>query len=302
MSRRPSASGRTRKAAGARVGLVAKPANPRARELALRVYRHLESLGADIVCDPEAAHMIGAEASVARDRIARGVDLVVTLGGDGTFLSVARHAGGAAPILGINAGNLGFLAEATPADGLRLIDEALAGEAPVEPRTLLDVVIQSASGETRGPFHVLNDAVLGKSAIARMLSLAVTVDDEPLTRFRADGLIVATTTGSTAYNLSAGGPIVHPKVEALLLTPICPHTLSHRPLVLPADSRVEVILQSRGEDVFLTLDGQEGFRLDRGDRVEVRRGRKSFRLVRNRKRRYSETLRGKLRWGEFFES
>jgi NAD+ kinase len=280
-----------------RVGLVVKPDNPLSRQLARTIHRHLLARKLEIVCDPEAAKIFRTKSSVGRDRIAHVVDLVVTLGGDGTFLSVARHAGEGAPVLGINAGNLGFLAEASSEDGLRLVDEALSGVAPVESRSLLDVTL-IRKGTSRGPFQVLNDAVLNKGAIARMLSLHVGVDGEMLTRYRADGLIVATTTGTTAYNLSAGGPIVHPSIDAIALTPICPHTLSHRPIILPGKSTVSVTLQSKGEDVFLTLDGQEGFPLEQGDRVVVRKSLLSFRLVRNRRRAYSEILREKLRWGE----
>ncbi len=279
-----------------RVGLVVKHGNERARRLAKRVLAHLRSIGADVVCDDEASAILGSVAGVPRERMAREVDLVVTIGGDGTFLAAARHAGDGAPILGINAGNLGFLAEATASEGLRLIDEALAGEAPIESRPLLDVALVR-KGTRRGPFRVLNDAVLNKSAIARIVTLSVSVDGEFLTSYRADGLIVATPTGSTAYNLSAGGPILFPEIDAICLTPICPHTLSHRPIVVPSRSVVEISLDSQGEDVFLTLDGQEGFPLEGDDRVVIRKSRKYFRLVRNRRRHYGDLLRSKLRWG-----
>jgi NAD+ kinase len=175
--------------------------------------------------------------------------------------------------------------------------QVLAGSFSLDERVLLDVELQRAGGE-RLAYRVLNDAVVAKSALSRIIELTLRVEGHLVARFRADGLIVSTPTGSTAYNLSAGGPILYPRLPVMVLSPICPHTLSLRPLVVPDESRVEVTLETQCEEVYLTLDGQEGTTLGYGDTVRVRRSAERVRLVRVSERTYYDGLRGKLHWGE----
>jgi NAD+ kinase len=229
------------------------------------------------------------------------VDLVVVLGGDGTLLSVADAIGAAGsgiPMLGVNFGSLGFLTEVTLPELYPSLEAALAGHAHIEERMML------ASTTLRGDAHfashiALNDVVITKGAHSRMIDLSVCVGDEFVTRVKADGLIVATPTGSTAYNLAAGGPIVQPNMEALLLTPIAPHTLTNRPIVIPAAApvRVQPLMEERDE-VFVTFDGQAGFQLQAGDDIRICRADRTLKLIRPSTRSYFEVLREKLKWGE----
>jgi NAD+ kinase len=227
------------------------------------------------------------------------VDLVVVLGGDGTLLATARELGErAVPILGVNLGSLGFLTEISRDELYRALEDVLAGRYRVESRMRLEVT--SLRGErTLGRFLALNDAVIGKSALSRMIDLETLADGSPVTTYHADGLIAATPTGSSAYSLSAGGPLLLPEFEAIVLTPICPHTLTQRPLVLPETSRVEIrVHAARGGDVHLTVDGQVGHALAEGDRVCVRRAEHPVRLLVPPARNRFEVMRAKLRWGE----
>ncbi|NOY44688.1 MAG: NAD(+)/NADH kinase [Deltaproteobacteria bacterium] len=224
-------------------------------------------------------------------------DLVVVLGGDGTLLAAVRALGGREiPILGVNIGFLGFLTEIPLAELFSTLERIREEGWTVDPRTTLEgeVVRQ---GRAIQRFRVLNDVVFNKGALARISDLEVRVDGAYLTNYRGDGLIVATPTGSTAYSLSAGGPIVQPQVPALVLSPICPHTLTQRPILLPDTCRVEVRLASKNGEVFLTLDGQEGMELDEGDRVRVVRGESRVLLVRSAERDYYRVVRTKLMWG-----
>lgn len=226
-----------------------------------------------------------------------GVDLLVVLGGDGTFLSAVRRVGGLPiPLLGVNLGFLGFLTEISLPELFPTLDAFLLGPIPVESRMTLECVLSRSDGQTRR-FQVLNDVVLSKSALARISELAVHVDGVYLTHYRADGVIVSTPTGSTAYSLSAGGPIVSPRLPSLLITPICPHTMSHRPILLPPDAEVCIELCERNGEVYVTLDGQEGMAFDEGDRVCVRRGAADVLFVRSPARDYFGVLRSKLNWG-----
>jgi NAD+ kinase len=226
---------------------------------------------------------------------------VVVLGGDGTLLGMADcigEAGSGIPILGVNFGSLGFLTEVTLPELYRSLEAALNGRARVEDRLMLRATTVRG-GRTFARSIALNDAVITKTARSRMIDLSVYVGDEFVTRVKADGLIIATPTGSTAYNLAAGGPIVQPTVDALLLTPIAPHTLTNRPVVIPSTSpvRVQPNMEERDE-VFLTFDGQQGFQLQAGDEVTVRRGDRPLRLIKPSSRSYFEVLRTKLKWGE----
>jgi NAD+ kinase len=222
---------------------------------------------------------------------------VVVLGGDGTLLAVARSLGDGVPILGVNLGSLGFLTEIGRDELYPGLVAVLAGNFHLDERALFDVTLARADGASLS-YRVLNDAVVTKSALSRIIDLELRVEGNLVARFRADGLIVSTPTGSTAYNLSAGGPILHPGLPVAVVSPICPHTLSLRPLVVPDRSLVEVTLETQREEVYLTLDGQEGTTLGHRDTVRVVRSPSSVRLVRVAERTYYDGLRGKLHWGE----
>ncbi len=280
-----------------RVGVVLKGSNPEAVDLGRQLMVELERLGLETVVDAESAGVIEAAAGPSRSELPSLVDLVVVLGGDGTLLSVTRGTLGDTPILGINLGTLGFLTEHPAEDLFPMLHATLEGRAHIEERERLEV---TALTPGREPVvrRVLNDAVINKSALARMIHLSVHVDGNFVSRFRADGLIVATPTGSTAYNLSAGGPILYPTLGAMVVTPICPHTLTNRPITLPLDAVVEVRLESLSEEVFLTLDGQEGFPLTPRDLVSIRRCPKPVRLITNHAGTFFHVLHRKLKWGE----
>lgn len=259
------------------------------------VSRRVAARGVTVFHDPATARALGRPARRGNPAEA---DLCVVVGGDGTLLAAARAiAGRPCPILGINLGGLGFMTETGPEESGEVLEEVLAGRYSVGRRMTLDAALLRG-GRVVASQTVLNDVVIAKSALARMIELEVAIDGDDVTRSRADGLIVSTPTGSTAYSLSAGGPIIHPEMAALLVAPICPHTLTLRPLVVPASSEIEVTLATPDSEVFLTLDGQVGHPLRGGDRVRVRRGAQPVLMVRPRRRSYYEVLRRKLRWGE----
>jgi NAD+ kinase len=234
---------------------------------------------------------------VEREQVADTADLVLVLGGDGTLLAVADivgQSGRDVPILGVNFGSLGFLTEITRPELFSALDAAIRGEIEHDDRMML-------CGRTHGTSRVaLNDIVFTRTALSRMVDLDVTVGDQFVTSVRSDGLIIATPTGSTAYNLSAGGPVVHPAMDAMVLTPIAPHTLTHRPIVIPAEREVRVRAASGngGAEIYITFDGQHGFALEEGQEVSVTRAAQPIRLVRAANRNYFEVLRQKLKWGE----
>jgi NAD+ kinase len=257
--------------------------------------RHLITLA-----EPEAAGQLGAD-PVEREQLALRSDLIVVLGGDGTLLSIARLVGEReTPILGINLGGLGFLTEITTEEAQETLARVLAGDYEVDRRITLEATVESHSpgGQptARETFRALNDVVINKRALGRMLELNVAANGERFCSYRADGLIIATPTGSTAYALSAGGPIVFPSLGAIVLAPICPHTLSNRPVVLPDSFEMEVRVRSDDGGAMLTVDGQQTARVASNDAVRVRRGRNSVALVRS-SHAYFEIWRNKLRWG-----
>jgi len=264
-----------------------------ARELAEWLVRR----GHRVLLDPRTREEIG-RADLGELSPGEGCDLIVVLGGDGTLLSVARRFPGGPPILGVNLGRLGFLTEVAR-DGLYpALVEVLAGEFHLEERSLFDVALERGNGRRR-QYLALNDAVLAKTALSRIIELHLQVDGRSVSRYRADGLVVSTPTGSTAYNLSAGGPILHPQLPVAVVTPICPHTLTLRPLVVPDTSRIEISLETPSEKVYLTIDGQEGGEMAFGDRVVVQRHPEPALLVRTGDpRSIFEGLRSKLHWGE----
>ena len=279
-----------------RVGVVVKASNPDAVALGLRVLAELAGRGVEGVVDAESSPVLGVPPGPPRALLGREVDAVIVLGGDGTFLSVTRGCPTGVPVAGVNLGTLGFLTEHAPARTFALLDEVLSGQIEVELRERLLVEVAGGSGERA--YQVLNDVVITKAALARIVTIAVDVDGEFLTRYRGDGLILATPTGSTAYNLSAGGPIVHPGLSSLLITPICSHTLTDRPLAVPLTSRVRACLEAGEAEVYLTLDGQRGFPFSPGMSVTVSRSSEPLSLVRERSSSFFSILHQKLKWGE----
>lgn len=223
-------------------------------------------------------------------------DLVVVLGGDGTLLSVARSIAAGVPILGVNLGNLGFLTEVSRFELYPSMVRVLAGDYTLQKRSMLDVVVMR-EGRRQATFRAFNDVVIAKSALAQIIELDLQVNNQRMANYRADGLIISTPNGSTAYNLSAGGPIVYPDLPVAMLTPICPHALGMRPIVVPDSEAIEVTLLTQRQEVFLTVDGQEGGHLAYRDQVVVKRSDVYARLVRMSDRTFYDSLRDKLNWG-----
>jgi NAD+ kinase len=254
--------------------------------------------GIEVLPDPEAGRWTSAS-GIPRAEVAQRADLVVVAGGDGTLLAVARAIGDRdVPILGVNLGTLGYLAETAREDLFPTLEAVLKGHFVIEERMRFDVRVER-DGQELGRFLALNDAVISNTALSRMVHLATRADGAEVTTYHADGLIVATPTGSTAYSLSAGGPLLLPTLQAIVLTPISPHTLTQRPLVLPETCIVEVCVEERrGGEVHLTVDGQVGRALDDDDLVTVRRSDHPTRLLVPSDRNRFELMRAKLRWGE----
>ena len=275
-----------------KAGIVIKPHAPAVEGILKIVVEYFEGRGVACVLEEAAARKLGRPDGLDRADIAAASDLVVVLGGDGTLLSVAHHAARAGvPIMGVNLGRLGFLTEIPVSEAVPTLDRFLAGEAGlISPRWLLE-------GRTaRDVSYSLNDLVVTKGAMARMIELAIGIDGTDVATLKADGLIVSTPTGSTAYSLSAGGPILHPQVPAIVLTPICPHTLSFRPLAVPATSSISVRLLTGGEEVHLTFDGQRGGAFVRNDFVDVRKAPFELQLVTSPRRSYYDLVKEKLGW------
>ena len=225
------------------------------------------------------------------------VDLLVVLGGDGTLLYAARTLGRyGVPILGVNMGGLGFMTELSLDEFRPALEKVIGGNFSAEPRMMLSITVER-KGTPVAEHTVLNDVVINRGVLARILELNVTVDDTSLTLYRADGLIISTPTGSTAYNLAAGGPIVHPTHDSIILTPICPFTLTNRPLLLPPTSEITVSVGTGASDVFLSSDGQVNCPLVPQDRIRIRRSESTISLVKNPYKNYFEILRTKLGWG-----
>jgi NAD+ kinase len=235
--------------------------------------------------------------SVERSDIPDHVEMIIVLGGDGTLLSVARLVGvHEVPILGVNLGGLGFLTEITLEELYRVLERIIQGDFVTDERVVLNAAV-IRRGDRMAEFTVLNDAVINKGALARIIDLETTINGEYLTTFKSDGLIISTPTGSTAYNLSAGGPIVYPSLHSIIITPICPHTLTNWPIMVPDDVEIRAILKAKQQEVILTLDGQQGFYLEFEDVVEVRKAESRILLIKSPYRHYFEVLREKLKWG-----
>ncbi len=284
-----------------RVGVVAKITSHQAVEAARDLVSWLERRHFTVDVDEATARAVGMGGRSffrPEDGTTDGEDLVVVLGGDGTLLSVARRLPPTVPILGVNLGTLGFLTEIGRNELYPSLVEVLGGHYRTEERRLLDVEIVRSGGAPVCAYRVLNDAVIAKSALARIIELTLRVDGQLVASYRSDGLIISTPTGSTAYSLSAGGPIVHPLLPVVLLTPICPHAFGLRPVVVPDSSVVEATLETPDEEVYLTLDGQQGTELGCMDTVRVRHSDARVSLVRVSGRTFYDSLRGKLGWGE----
>lgn len=280
-----------------KIGIIAKDI-PAALKAAKKLTVWLESRGKKVYLDNETAASLKKHGHDLAELPAL-VEMLIVLGGDGTLLSAARHVADAhtnVPIFGVNLGSLGFMAEVSHDELYDNLEKAMAGKLETEERMMLATSV-IRNGRRIARYRVLNDAVINKGALARMMQLKITVSDGYLTTLRADGLIVATPTGSTAYSLSAGGPIIHPTIHCFVVTPICPHTLSNRPIALPDTVVVSACLTSQSEDVSLTLDGQIGFPLMMNDVVEIRRSRFKMRLIKHPTKSYYEILRTKLKWG-----
>jgi len=278
-----------------RLGVVAKVASREAVHTAHELAEWLRRRGLEAALDQATLRARGVEDEPPFDP-RQAYDLVVVLGGDGTLLAAARTLTPGVPILGVNLGNLGFLTEINRGELYPAMVQVLAGRYRIEERSLFDVELQRVGGAPVA-FRVLNDAVITKSALARIIELTLKVDGHLIARFRSDGLIISTPTGSTAYNLSAGGPIVNPLLPVAVLTPICPHALSMRPLVVADNGPIEVTLETQREEVYLTLDGQEGTSLGFGDTVRITRAAAVVRLAKVSGRSFYGSLRAKLRWG-----
>lgn len=280
------------------IAIFAKVHDPRCQGVAGELVRWLTERGLVPLVEAHLArHLEGAAGVDAADIQARA-DLVVVLGGDGTLISAARLIGDRElPILGVNLGSLGFLTEITLDELYPVLESCLAGAYQVSERMMLQATVLRET-ETILRHQVLNDVVINKGALARIVDLETMVDSHYLTTFKSDGLIISSPTGSTGYSLAAAGPIVHPALECLVITPICPHTVTNRPIVVGAGATVTVTLRAVNEDVFLTLDGQVGMELKGGDVVTVRRAEHRTRLIMSQSKDYFEVLRTKLKWGE----
>ncbi|MGB3860608.1 MAG: NAD(+)/NADH kinase [Candidatus Aminicenantaceae bacterium] len=276
-----------------RVGFVIKPHAPRVEKILVELIQYFEARGIECILEDVAALKLQRSDGVPRENVPEKVDLVIVIGGDGTLLSVAHLAAQKnVPVMGVNLGRLGFLTE-VPLDEMYLtIDAFLEGNTKIiSPRQILEADTKG------GTFYCLNDLVINKGALARMIQCAIWIDGKEIATSKADGLIISTPTGSTAYSLSAGGPIIQPNIPAFIITPICPHTLSFRSMVISAESTLKIELVTGGEEVWFTLDGQRGGLMEENDTVEVKRSRFALQLISSPKRNYFDLLQEKLGWG-----
>jgi NAD+ kinase len=280
------------------VGIMAKPGIPRASAIVSELMEWLHTRNVEARLDTETAAYLGRSDGLDRDTVPEGAQLVIVLGGDGTLLSAARAvAGRVIPIFPVNLGGLGFLTAITLDQLYPELERAFRGEQRVVPRKMLHGEL-IRNGQTFQSYEALNDIVIAKTQIARMIDLETHVDQQYISTFKADGLIIATPTGSTAYSLSAGGPIVYPLVEALCITPVCPHMLTNRPVLVPDNMAIQIVCQAEDGQAFLTVDGQVGEPLLHQDRILVRASAHSVHLIRPPKLFFFDVLRQKLKWGE----
>ncbi|MGH9914591.1 MAG: NAD(+)/NADH kinase [Pyrinomonadaceae bacterium] len=286
------------------IGIIVKPNQPDAISVVRRIHEILKERDIELVGEEGFVHALlnqKVESKVRvldREEFIKTADLVLVLGGDGTMIATARLIGDRElPVLGVNYGRLGYLAEFKLEELFTALESIIDGNFKLESRVMLEAELYR-EGKLIASHRVLNDVVISKSALARIIEIEIRLNDLFVNIFRADGLIVSTPTGSTAYNLSAGGPVIYPSMKAVVITPICPHTLSNRPLVIPDDASIEVRLNRLPEEVALTLDGQVGITLETGDRVLIGKSQTSFNLVQPPSRNYFDVLRDKLLWGK----
>lgn len=281
-----------------KVGIFSKPNSAPAMELVPELLRWLAQRGIESRLDSETARYAGLLTGLDRAHVPEGCDLAVVLGGDGTLLSAARAVGNRAiPLLAVNLGGLGFLTSIPMKDLFPELERALTGSQEVMRRKMLRVSL-IRKGALVAEYQALNDVVIAKSAIARIVDLEAWAGDSFICEYKADGLIISTPTGSTAYSLSAGGPIVYPTVNAVCLTPICPHMLTNRPLIVPSEMPIRIVSKARDEDAYLTVDGQIGSPLEGGDAVECSISDFDVLLISTPDKTFFDVLRQKLKWGE----
>ena len=258
----------------------------------------LRARNIDVVLDTTSAILLGEQGGYQKTQLASKADVLLVLGGDGTMLNAARLAGERSiPILGVNMGGLGFLTEVRLENLYPSLERVFANDFVLDERLMLRTHIHR-HGETVAQGVVLNDVVISKGTLARMIELKIAIQGQFVTNLRGDGLIVSSPTGSTAYSLSAGGPIIDPAVQSLILTPICPHTLTHRPLIVPGNAEIDVTLTSKDDGAMATLDGQVGVAITQGDTVVIQTSEHRTRLIRFPESNYYDVLREKLKWGD----
>ena len=280
------------------VGIFAKPNAPGAIRLVPELLEWLAARGIAVRLDDVAANYAGSANGLPRPQVPDGCELAIVLGGDGTLLSAARAlAGRAIPLLAVNLGGLGFLTSIPVGDLFPELERSLDGVHRLTRRNLLHVAVRRGESVV-SEYEALNDVVIAKSSIARIVDLDVWAGESFVCEYKADGLIVSMPTGSTAYSLAAGGPIIFPTVSAVCITPICPHTLTNRPLLIPADMLIRVVSHMKDEDSFLTVDGQVGGALEPGDVVECTASKSEVLLVQTPDKTFFDVLRQKLKWGE----
>jgi len=278
--------------------IISRPARAEVAQTVPQLLAWLHAHGYEVIVDPETAKYANGQEQVLRSQMSsRHLDLVIVLGGDGTLLSAVRATAATdAPLLGVNLGSLGFLTDVPLSSLFTMLEEVAQGRAPIEQRSLMQCDLLRGE-EVLGSYKAFNDVVVNKTALARLNNYDLFVDKSFVSSYRADGMIVATPTGSTAYSLSAGGPVVMPTVNAFVITPVAPHSLTHRPLVVPDSAVVEILLRSDEEVAYLSLDGQPGLDLKDGDRVRCRRSEHKISLFRT-EADFFHVLRSKLKWGE----
>ncbi len=280
-----------------KVGIVSKPSQFDIPPIVEKLVQWLDQRGVRTELDQVTAGYLNRSDGFSRESPPESLDLMIVLGGDGTLLSVARGIGASeTPIMAVNLGGLGFMMTTGPGELIAQLERVFTGDYAEKRRTVLRTEIIRGK-ESLGSYNALNDVVINKAAVARLLLLDAFVDDDFVCKYRADGLIISTPTGSTAYSLSAGGPVIYPSVSAICLTPICPHTLTNRPVLLPDSSTVDVVLQGGDDESYLTIDGQVGLNLELHDRVRTRLAGHAVRIIEPQRMHFFEVLRSKMKWG-----
>jgi NAD+ kinase len=280
------------------IGILTKPKFPEVKATLQSVVSWLRARHIDVILDVTSAMLLGEQGGLQKTQLASRADVLLVLGGDGTMLNAARLAGERGiPILGVNMGGLGFLTEVHLDNLYPSLDRVFANDFVLDERLMLKTHVHR-HGETVAQGVVLNDVVISKGTLARMIELKIAIQGQFVTNLRGDGLIISSPTGSTAYSLSAGGPIINPAVRSLMLTPVCPHTLAHRPLIVPDNVEVEVTLTSKDDGAMATLDGQVGIAMVQGDTAVINASERRTQLIRFPESHYYDVLREKLKWGD----